>query len=110
MTSGKKAYGRVPSRHAVAKGGPGFALRLDTPPMEARASEKLPVLDGPWQYEPKWDGFRCLAFKAGDMGCQIADRARRLTAKNGGDHGRIGRRQENHRETNPLGAKTERAP
>ena len=20
----------------------------------------------PWQYEPKWDGFRCLAFKAGD--------------------------------------------
>jgi hypothetical protein len=21
---------------------------------------------GEWQYEPKWDGFRCLAFKAGD--------------------------------------------
>ena len=21
---------------------------------------------GTWQYEPKWDGFRCLAFKAGD--------------------------------------------
>ena len=20
----------------------------------------------PWQFEPKWDGFRCLAFKAGD--------------------------------------------
>jgi ATP-dependent DNA ligase len=19
-----------------------------------------------WQYEPKWDGFRCLAFKSGD--------------------------------------------
>src|SRR6185312_12553250 len=22
--------------------------------------------DGCWQYEPKWDGFRCLAFRAGD--------------------------------------------
>ena len=22
--------------------------------------------EGPWQYEPKWDGFRCLAFKSGD--------------------------------------------
>jgi len=35
--------------------------------MEARSSEELPRADGPWQYEPKWDGFRCLAFKAGDM-------------------------------------------
>src|SRR5262249_6612315 len=35
--------------------------------MEARTSEKLPILDGPWQYEPKCDGFRCLAFKPGDM-------------------------------------------
>jgi ATP-dependent DNA ligase len=35
--------------------------------MEARSSENLPVLDGPWQYEPKWDGFRCLAFEAGDL-------------------------------------------
>jgi ATP-dependent DNA ligase len=67
VTSGKKDYQRTLARHAVAKGGPGFALRLDTPPMEARASEKLPVVDGPWQYEPKWDGFRCLAFKAGDL-------------------------------------------
>lgn len=34
------------------------------PPMEARAVAVLP--DGPgWQYEPKWDGFRCLAVKAG---------------------------------------------
>jgi ATP-dependent DNA ligase len=24
------------------------------------------VAGGPWQYEPKWDGFRCLAFKAQD--------------------------------------------
>ncbi len=40
-----------------------FALPLDTPPMEARTAETLP--EGDWQYEPKWDGFRCLAFKSG---------------------------------------------
>ena len=32
------------------------------PPMEARSTTKLPT-DGVWQYEPKWDGFRCLAFR-----------------------------------------------
>jgi ATP-dependent DNA ligase len=33
--------------------------------MEARTVPKLP--EGPgWQFEPKWDGFRCLAFRAGD--------------------------------------------
>jgi ATP-dependent DNA ligase len=31
-------------------------------PMEAQPASELP--DGPeWQYEPKWDGFRCLAFR-----------------------------------------------
>lgn len=35
------------------------------PPMEARLAAKLPT-DGGWLYEPKWDGFRCLAFRAGD--------------------------------------------
>ena len=34
--------------------------------MEARTAEALPDQDGTWQYEPKWDGFRCLVFKAGD--------------------------------------------
>src|SRR5213075_3498342 len=34
-------------------------------PMEAKSVEKLPVGDN-WQYEPKWDGFRCLAFRDGD--------------------------------------------
>jgi ATP-dependent DNA ligase len=34
-------------------------------PMEARQVDELP--DGPgWQFEPKWDGFRCLAFRSGD--------------------------------------------
>ena len=37
---------------------PGYA------PMEANTVDVLPV--GPqWQYEPKWDGFRCLAFRNG---------------------------------------------
>lgn len=31
--------------------------------MEARTAEALP--SGAWQFEPKWDGFRCLAFKDG---------------------------------------------
>jgi ATP-dependent DNA ligase len=33
--------------------------------MEAISVSEMPVGDG-WQYEPKWDGFRCLAFKRGD--------------------------------------------
>jgi ATP-dependent DNA ligase len=33
-------------------------------PMEALLAEQLP--DGPgWQYEPKWDGFRCIAVRDG---------------------------------------------
>src|SRR5437016_1237100 len=32
--------------------------------MEARLAENLPKDAGRWQYEPKWDGFRCLAFKS----------------------------------------------
>ena len=34
------------------------------PPMEAMLAEQLP--EGPgWQYEPKWDGFRCIAVRSG---------------------------------------------
>jgi ATP-dependent DNA ligase len=33
--------------------------------MEARLVDELPA-GGDWQYEPKWDGFRCLAFRDGD--------------------------------------------
>jgi ATP-dependent DNA ligase len=32
--------------------------------MEARTAETLPADQG-WQYEPKWDGFRCLAYRDG---------------------------------------------
>src|ERR1700757_1439146 len=31
-------------------------------PMEAQPAENLPA-GAHWQYEPKWDGFRCLAFR-----------------------------------------------
>ena len=34
-------------------------------PMEARSAEGLPQDEG-WWFEPKWDGFRCLAFRDGD--------------------------------------------
>lgn len=34
-------------------------------PMEAHQVEKLPDSSG-WQFEPKWDGFRCLAFRTGN--------------------------------------------
>src|SRR5579883_3065386 len=43
-----------------------FGLPIDLAPMEARSAEALPDEPGSWQYEPKWDGFRCLAFKADD--------------------------------------------
>ena len=40
-------------------------LRPPYPPMEARVVDDIPTGPG-WQYEPKWDGFRCLAFRDGD--------------------------------------------
>jgi len=43
-----------------------FGLPLETVPMEARSADALPVEAGKWQYEPKWDGFRCLVFKEGE--------------------------------------------
>src|SRR5437660_258552 len=44
-----------------------MSLPLKQPylPMEAKSVEKLPAGDD-WQYEPKWDGFRCIAFRDGD--------------------------------------------
>jgi ATP-dependent DNA ligase len=35
------------------------------PPMEATAVSTMPAGEG-WGYEPKWDGFRCLAFRDGE--------------------------------------------
>jgi ATP-dependent DNA ligase len=41
-----------------------LAVPTDLQPMEARLVDALPREPG-WQYEPKWDGFRCLAFRDG---------------------------------------------
>ena len=35
------------------------------PPAEAKSVKDVPRESG-WLYEPKWDGFRCLAFRSGD--------------------------------------------
>jgi ATP-dependent DNA ligase len=42
-------------------------LDLHSPlePMEAESVEEIPLGDE-WQYEPKWDGFRCVVFRDGD--------------------------------------------
>ncbi len=40
-------------------------IPLELPPMEARLVAAIPREAG-WQYEPKWDGFRCLGFCDGD--------------------------------------------
>ncbi|HKG00669.1 MAG TPA: ATP-dependent DNA ligase, partial [Xanthobacteraceae bacterium] len=33
--------------------------------MEALSVDDIPI-GAEWQYEPKWDGFRCLVFRDGD--------------------------------------------
>src|SRR6267154_312407 len=40
-------------------------LKPPYPPMEALPVKEIPTGAG-WQYEPKWDGFRCIAFRDGD--------------------------------------------
>jgi ATP-dependent DNA ligase len=41
-------------------------LPFGYPVMEAQTAAKIPTGDD-WQYEPKWDGFRCLAFRDGEQ-------------------------------------------
>jgi len=41
-------------------------IRPPYPPMEARLVDEIPRGSN-WQYEPKWDGFRCLSFRKGDQ-------------------------------------------
>lgn len=48
----------MPSRQSA----PDFGLPIPYAPMEARSVATLPEGEG-WLYEPKWDGFRCLAFR-----------------------------------------------
>jgi ATP-dependent DNA ligase len=41
-----------------------LALRRPFPPMDALSVDQIPA-GKDWQYEPKWDGFRCLVFRDG---------------------------------------------
>ena len=47
--------------------------------MEAVSVSSIPPGDA-WQYEPKWDGFRCLAFKDGEKVELHSKSAKLLTA------------------------------
>jgi ATP-dependent DNA ligase len=40
-------------------------VKLSLKPMEAKSVEEIPRSEE-WQYEPKWDGFRCIVFRDGD--------------------------------------------
>jgi ATP-dependent DNA ligase len=42
-----------------------FLIQPPVEPMLARLASELPAADG-WLFEPKWDGFRALVFRAGD--------------------------------------------
>jgi ATP-dependent DNA ligase len=52
----------TPDRYAGSLGD--LPLSLSFAPMEAKLVDSLPE-GSRWQFEPKWDGFRCLAFRAG---------------------------------------------
>ena len=41
-----------------------LALHPPFPPMEALSVDEVPKGKN-WQYEPKWNGFRCLVFRDG---------------------------------------------
>ncbi len=60
------SLGNVMSSAAAGESGPALFLPipLDYPPMEAESVAALPDGAG-WQYEPKFDGFRCIAFRDG---------------------------------------------
>src|SRR5262245_45649625 len=45
--------------------GMSLAVPFTLAPTESEPVDALPA-GKDWQYEPKWDGFRCLAFKDGD--------------------------------------------
>jgi ATP-dependent DNA ligase len=42
-----------------------LSIKPPLPPTEARLVDEIPT-GVHWQYEPKWDGFRCLAFRDGE--------------------------------------------
>jgi ATP-dependent DNA ligase len=58
--------GAVPAEELVAQF-PRLDLPIQPPypPMEAKSVEEIPRGNS-WLYEPKWDGFRCVAFRDGN--------------------------------------------
>ncbi len=62
MVVGSNGKGRRPA----GEGGARPVVPLSLEPMEAETVDTLPEGDG-WQYEPKWDGFRCIAFRDQDQ-------------------------------------------
>src|SRR5262249_23464109 len=63
-----------------------FPIDPPVEPMLAKLADGLPAANG-WLFEPKWDGFRAIAFKAGDHIYPQA-RARRPFARYFPDLGR----------------------
>ena len=77
----------------MASSAHGLAISTQLEPMEAKLATELP--DGPgWQFEPKWDGFRCLAFK---IGAEV-----QLKAKSGKSLARFFPEMVSHIEALPL--------
>src|SRR6266576_791870 len=68
---GARSRGAYP--HRVAS-----RIRPPVAPMLARLVRELPI--GPMSYEPKWDGFRCIAF-AGSEGVDLRSRHDRPLAR-----------------------------
>jgi ATP-dependent DNA ligase len=62
----KVVDGAIPAEKLAATF-PRIALPIKPPfpAMEAKSVKEIPGGEG-WLYEPKWDGFRCLAFRKGD--------------------------------------------
>jgi ATP-dependent DNA ligase len=57
--------GAVPSKELGQEFAPmRLPIRPPYPPAEAKSVDEIPTGEG-WLYEPKWDGFRCLAFRQG---------------------------------------------
>src|SRR5579863_10115254 len=54
-------------------------LRVPFAPIEALSVEAIPVGEE-WQYEPKWDGFRALAFRDGGK-VELQSKSRRLLTR-----------------------------
>lgn len=62
---GRSAASTSSKRKTKAVGSKGAQLKTPLEPMEAESVDEIPVGEQ-WQYEPKWDGLRCLAFRNGD--------------------------------------------